>query len=84
MRHYRVEWATKGIVVAAFRPGLDEIITVSGAKEEEVFYIINWLDELLNDYAMNILNGFNVDIEGASVTYVDENWVFIGAQVEAD
>ena len=67
-----------------FCPGLDKVISVSGAKKEEITHIISWLDTLLSNYAVNVLNGFNVDIEDASVTYVDENWVFIGAQVRAD
>ena len=84
LRHYTTKWATKDITVATFRPGLDRIIAVSGSDTSGTANIVKWLDNLLDDYAMNVINAFNVDIENASVTYVNENWVFIGAEVKAD
>ena len=42
------------------------------------------IDDLMDNYLISIMNGYNVDIDGGSVTYVDENWVFIGANIKAD
>ena len=71
-------------VVIALRPKLETIIGVTGSAAADVFDIMHKIDDILDNYVVCIMNGYNIDIEHGRVTYVDENWVFIGASVKAD
>ena len=63
---------------------METIISATGAEAADVIDIIHKIDDILDNYVVCITYGDNVDIEHGHVTYVDENWVFIGANVKAD
>ena len=71
-------------IVVALRPKLETIIEVTGTAAADMIYIMHKIDDILDNYVVCIMNGYNVDIEHGHVTYVDENWVFIGAEMKAD
>ena len=63
---------------------MGKIVSITGAHTVDVLDKIQQIDNILDDYVVCIVNGFNIDIDNGHVTYVDENWVFIGASVKAD